>query len=153
MTLQIQAATPADATAISALVLRNAQDSLRPVYTAEQWAVFIQYYAQEAVEEKIRHQEVFVAFDGGRLAGTIALEDSFVLGFYTDTDYLGRGVGTALLQYLERHASAKGLTELELAASPVAVGFYAQRGWEVVGEEWFVYKGVRFWETRMRRVV
>ncbi len=153
MTLQIQAATQADAKAISALVLRNARETLQPHYTAEQWSVFIQYYAQEAVEEKIRCQDVFVAYDGDRLVGTIALEDFFVLGFYTAADYLGRGVGTALLQYLERHAAAKGLTTLELAASPVAVGFYTQRGWEVVGEEWFEYKGVQFWETRMRRVV
>lgn len=153
MHIKIQPATPAHAAALSDLVLRNARQMLFPHYSLEQWDVFLQYYSVEAVEEKIRTQDVFIAFEHDRLAGTIALEDGFVLGFYTDPSFMGRGVGTALLQFLEQYAGEKGLAQLELAASPVAVSFYKQRGWEVVGEEWFVYKGVKFWETRMRKVV
>lgn len=151
MSIQIRKAGLTDAAALSDLVLRNARQTLFPHYSTEQWNVFIQYYSVEAVEEKIRTQEVFIAFDGDRMAGTIALEEGFVLGFYTGPSFMGRGVGTALLQFLESYAGEKGLEQLELAASPVAVSFYTQRGWEVVGEEWFVYKGVKFWETRMRR--
>lgn len=151
MTLEIQAATLSDAAAISELVLHNSQKTLLPHYAPEQWAVFVQYYSLAAVEEKIRTQDVFVASIDHELVGTIALEADMVLGFYTHPDHMGKGIGSAVLSHLEQHARTKGLDHLQLAASPVAVSFYEERGWQRLGEEWFVYGGVRFWETRMRK--
>lgn len=153
MSIQIQPARISQAEAISQLVLRNSVQTLQPHYSAEQWSVFLQYYSVEAVIEKIRSQQVFCAYDEDRLAGTIALEGNMVLGFYTDPEMMGRGIGSALLTHLELFAASQNIRELELAASPVAVSFYEQRGWEKVGEEWFIYHGVPFWETRMRKAV
>ena len=147
----IRPATIADALAISELVHRNSRETLLPHYSPEQWAVFVQYYSLAAVEEKIRTQDVFVAIIDNEMVGTIALEDDMVLGFYTHPAHMGKGIGTAVLNHLEQHARAKGLDHLQLAASPVAVSFYEERGWQRLGEEWFVYGGVRFWETRMRK--
>lgn len=113
--------------------------------------MFAKYYSPEAVEKKIRSQQVFCAEVEGVLAGTIALDVDFVLGFYTHPSFFRRGIGARLLAHLEQQAWAQGVKVLELAASPVGIAFYEKRGWERVGEEDFYYEGVGFREMRMRR--
>lgn len=149
--IQIRKAELKDAEAISALVLANAARTLRAHYTEEQWAVFTKYYSPEAVRFKIVTQEVYCGEIGGRLVGTVAMANGFVLGFYTDPELIGRGIGTQLMQYLEEEARKMGIRVLELAASPVGVAYYSRHGWEMVGEEEFVYEGVGFWEVRMKK--
>ena len=141
----------ADAGLISELVLANAEKTLYEFYSPIQQKVFAKYYSRDAVIEKIATQDILCGELNNQVVGTVALKDAFVLGFYTHPDYLGKGIGTVLMQALERMASQNGIYELELAASPVGVAYYIKHGWELVGEEDFDYEGVLFRETRMRK--
>ena len=138
---------------ISALVLSNAGKTLQQYYSPIQWEVFQTYYSIEAVLKKLETQVVFCGEFNDVMVGTVAIEQGFVLGFYTHVDYLGLGIGTRLMQYLEKYCSEVGNNQLELAASPVGVAYYLKHGWETVGEEDFYYEGVLFRETRMRKTV
>jgi N-acetylglutamate synthase-like GNAT family acetyltransferase len=143
--LSIRRAQLSDAEAISELVLRY--------YSPIQWEVFASYYSIEAVQKKIQTQDVFCGEIDGKLAGTVAMENAFVLGFYTHNDFLGRGIGTQMMEYLEIYARSQGIKELQLAASPVGVAYYLKHGWTSLDEEDFFYEGVLFRETRMKKTL
>ncbi len=149
--LTIRRASQSDAAAIGELVLLNARKTLFQFYSTLQWEVFSRYYSTEAVLAKLDTQIIFCGEINEQLVATVAIENGFVLGFYTHPDHLGRGIGTSMMEYLEQEAKAQGILELELAASPVGVAYYLKHGWEKVDEEDFYYEGVLFRETRMRK--
>lgn len=63
-------------------------------------------------------------------------------------EWRGRGVGTGILEFLVAAARSRGLGECQLHAQSHALGFYAHRGFESVGEE-FMEAGIP--HRRMRR--
>lgn len=74
----------------------------------------------------------------GHLAPPAAREDAAnegkVVGRYVHSDHAGESVGSFLLGRLEERGRDRGLTALELTASPNAVGFYERHGYERVAE-------------------
>jgi GNAT superfamily N-acetyltransferase len=147
--LFIRSVTKADAKELSELTINNAEMYLKPHYSAEQWNVFIQYYSISVLEDKIERQDVFCACIENEIIGTIALENDFVVGFYTKKGYLGQGVGRHLMNHLEDFARQKGISKIKLAASPIALDFYHQNGWITIKECAIPYMGVDFIETLM----
>jgi predicted GNAT family N-acyltransferase len=54
-----------------------------------------------------------------------------------------RGVGTALLQYLEQQAIALGNRQIELNARETCVGFYIKQGYHVTGPGHILYGEIK----------
>jgi GNAT superfamily N-acetyltransferase len=98
------------------------------------------------MRQKIQTQQVFCATQSETIVGTIALENDFVVGFYTRTQNLGQGIGTLLMQYIEQVAREQGLTQIQLAASPAALSFY-YKNWQKVRDILPRYAGVEFEES------
>lgn len=153
MSLIIRNANKNDAIELSNLILENATYFLKPIYTLEQWNVFIQYYSLETILNKIETQAVFCAIKDTKIIGTIALDCNFVVGFYTNIQNLNQGVGKELLLFLENFAREKGLKKIRLASSPVANGFYEKMGWKKLKVLVFEYLGVGFEETLMEKTL
>lgn len=151
--LQIRPATSADAQKLSELIDENAQILLKPHYSELQLKIFLQYYSTQAMLEKLQKQIIFCAEINNQLVGTIALEDDFVVGFYTEVSRVNQGIGSALLDYLENHARAQGLNQIRLSASPVGVHFYERKGWKKVQDMVVDYLGVGFEETLMQKTL
>ncbi|MBL7727749.1 MAG: GNAT family N-acetyltransferase [Dinghuibacter sp.] len=151
MELNIREAVAGDARAISELVNENALAILRPHYSDEQWEVFIRYYSEQAVLDKIATQTFFCGTMNDQIVGTIALDGNFVVGFYTRVSHLKQGIGKTMMHHLEQFARNAGITELQLAASPEGVPFYLHNGWEKVNNLVMVYLGVGFEETLMKK--
>lgn len=153
MNLIFQKAVVADAEKLSQLICENARITLAPFYTQEQWQSFQLEYSPESMLEKIISQDVYCAMLDGVLAGTVALKEDWVVGVYTSMSHRGRGVGQKLMQFIETLAIEKGFSLLLLAASPVGASFYKKLGWETIAQQNFVYNGVTFEETLMRKKV
>jgi GNAT superfamily N-acetyltransferase len=134
--IQIRAAVADDAETLSNLICENAEAILHQHYDEKQWAILID-------------QHVFCAVLNNEIVGTIALENDFVVGFYTRLKYVNQGVGKTMMRYLEEFASKKGLTKLQLAASPEALCFYNKNGWTKVRNIVMEHYGVGFEETLM----
>jgi GNAT superfamily N-acetyltransferase len=105
------------------------------------------------MREKLQKQLIFCAEINNELVGTIALEDDFVVGFYTEVSKVNQGIGSALLDYLENYARAQGLNEIRLSASPVGVHFYERKGWKKIQDMVVDYLGVGFEETLMQKIL
>lgn len=147
--IEIRPALENDAEKLSQMICENAQAILSPHYNDKQWAIFIKYYSPEVMRKKISEQNVFCAELNEQTVGTIALDKDFVVGFYTRLQYLNRGIGKTMMKHLEAFALKKGLTELQLAASPEGLSFYYKNGWGKVKDFIIEHYGVGFEETLM----
>jgi GNAT superfamily N-acetyltransferase len=147
--ISIRRALESDAEVLSQMICENARTMLAPHYTKEQWDIFITYYSPEVIKKKISQQVVFCAEIEGEIVGSVALDNDFVVGFYTRLEYLNQGIGAAMMKHLEAFAQENNLKEIQLAASPVALKFYFKNGWEKVKDIIMEHYGVGFEETLM----
>jgi putative acetyltransferase len=128
----VREAREADAEAILDLHIASIRAFGPETYDDEQveaWA-----YKEGGPSYPIGHPEhvVLVAERAGEIAGfgDIAPPECELYAVYVHPEHAGEGVGTAILDLLERTASDHGCDRLELTASKNAVGFYAQAGYE-----------------------
>lgn len=96
-------------------------------------------------------QYIFCAEFNGNIVGTIALDKEFIVDFYTRLEYLNQGVGTSIMQHLEKFALDIGLNKIQLAASPEGLSFYYKHGWKKVKDITVEHYGVGFNETLIVR--
>lgn len=142
-----------DAKQLSDLICENAEALLKPHYSTEQWDIFIKYYSEQVMAEKIQQQTVFCAETNGNIVGTIALDGNLVVGFYTRLQQVNQGIGKQLMSHLENYAHARGIETLQLAASPAGLAFYYKNGWEKVKDFTVYHYGVGFEETLMTKTL
>lgn len=152
--INLRPASPSDADSLSQLIIGSAHASLAPHYSEVQMAAFLDYYSPSAMVGKIARQAVFCAEMEGQLVGTVALDGAGnLVGFYTHADFMGQGIGTAMMRHIEAFAKQKGHRKIRLTASPVGLGFYYKHGWERVSDYVFQHLGVDFDETLMRKEI
>lgn len=147
--ISIRTALISDAEEISKLVADNARVLLRKHYSEEQWSVFLRYYSIEVVVQKIQSQAFFCTVFQDVIIGVIALDFDCVVGLYTNINYVNKGIGATMLQFIENFAKQKGCTTIQLAASPVGLEFYYKHGWQKVEALQVLYYEVEFFETIM----
>jgi GNAT superfamily N-acetyltransferase len=147
--IQIRKAKSADAKTLSTLICQNAAALLKPHYSDQQWNIFIRYYSEEVMAEKIKKQTVFCAIQGDTILGTAALDGNFVVGLYTRLQHVNQGIGKLLMSHLETSARENGIKELQLAASPEGLAFYYKNDWQKVKDFIIEHYGVGFEETLM----
>jgi GNAT superfamily N-acetyltransferase len=153
MEINIRRAEPADAEILCRLISENAEKTLRRHYSDLQFATFLEYYSEKNWPEKFEKREIFCAVEGEKIVGTIALEGNWVVGFYTDAEFLGRGIGQKMIRFLEKFAREKNLKKLRLTASPAALDFYLKNGFRKKKDVLWSYKNVDFEETLMEFIL
>ena len=91
-----------------------------------------------------------VAVDGaGEVAGYASLRgDGYLHSLFTHRDWQGRGVATALLGEVERHAVQSGISLIRTEASITARPFFERRGYVVEAEQKALAR--RLWMTNFR---
>ncbi|MCU4751107.1 GNAT family N-acetyltransferase [Halobacteria archaeon AArc-curdl1] len=81
------------------------------------------------VEEETAHFVVATRDDDVVGFGHLALDAAEIRAVYVHPDHARDGVGTTILEHLERTALDAGLEDLSLLASKNAVEFYERHGW------------------------
>jgi len=89
--------------------------------------------------ELIVNNPVYVLEDAGRVCGYYSLEhldgDQIMLGnLFIDPDFIGSGVGRALLQHALALAASLGFRTICMESDPHAEGFYLRMGAVRIGE-------------------
>lgn len=85
--------------------------------------------------QKLSEFEIWVAELDGVAAGWGAIRGDTLEGLYTVPEFAGRGVGTALLEMLERRMREGGIDAIRAEASSNARAFYLQRGYLMSGPQ------------------
>lgn len=118
-------------------------DEVSKMLTEQAPSVFSKYYPKEAVDLFVRNsrpeeliksskeKEIFVAVDDDQIIGTGRLEGDTISTIFVDISYQGKGVGKAIMDYLEKRVRQKGATKVHLADVAInAVGFYEKLGYQ-----------------------
>lgn len=99
-----------------------------------------------------RNTTLLVELDGELLGFASLTPDNATIDLlYVPPYAAGQGVGSALLDALERLATARGATSLSVDASDTAEGFFTRRGYEVVRRNTIPVEDVWLSNTTMHR--
>ena len=86
--------------------------------------------------------------------GSLVVDNTELRSCYVVPEAARMGVGSALVQEIERIARGRGLTHLELDASLNAEPFYAALGYEAVERgEHVLRSGLRMAAVKMRKII
>jgi GNAT superfamily N-acetyltransferase len=77
----------------------------------------------------------------GTIAGLAGLDMNEVRLLYVDPKHQRRGIGRALLQYLERMVPPAFFCDIFLYSTPSAESFYRERGYQSLGDHVFDLEG------------
>ena len=97
---------------------------------AETWAAKL---TVAGMQRKLSQLEIWVAEVDASIAGWAAIHGDRLEGMYVDPTFVGKGIGSGLLELVEGRMRAKGLASISAEASANAERFYIQRGYEPVG--------------------
>jgi len=125
-------ATVADASAISALIVRTVRTTNAPDYEAKIIDLICANFTSEKVAGSMAKRDVFVCFMDDVLAGTISLGEDKLHSLFVEPKLQRRGIGARLVDHLERHAIGKGLSVLRLSSSITARAFYERLGYQLI---------------------
>lgn len=103
-------------------------------------------------ERFLRAYKVFVAEIGNKIGGFSEYHaDGHVDTLYVHYEHQGEGVGSSLMKRIEEEAARTGVIKLYLEASITGRPFFANKGFQVVGEEVKKYRGAAFRQALMEK--
>lgn len=148
----IRKATSKDANQISNLI-QKVTDKNPNNYSTEQIIAWKKYNTPSEINKQLNDRIVFCAFNERELIGTIALKENFILGFYVNHSIRKTGIGTKLLDYLEKYASNNKIKLLKLTSTPSAFEFYKNRGYQTKEEVVLTIYGIDYLEKEMEKII
>ncbi|BDD05488.1 GNAT family N-acetyltransferase [Aureibacter tunicatorum] len=148
----IRKATSNDIDDISSLII-EVTDKNPNHYSPEQITAWKKYNTPSEIKKQMNDRLMFCAIKNNKIIGTIALKDDFILGFYVCYSVRKMGIGTKLLDYLEKYASEKNITKLKLTSTPSAFKFYKNRGYAIKANVTLSIYGIDYPETEMEKKI
>jgi GNAT superfamily N-acetyltransferase len=135
----IRRAEPEDAESVTALLVRSIREVCGPDYDNDE-AILTPWCANKTTENMRRGilntiNYWIVALDGEKIAGTALMELNGEIHLcYLLPEYLGRGIGKAMLNDMLEFARTSGLKKVTLGSTRTARDFYKRNGFIELGE-------------------
>lgn len=98
------------------------------------------------------NRPTWIAFIGERAAGFSDLESNGHLDMmFVHPDFAKKGVATALLKQIEKHAEAEGLQRIFVESSITAKPFFEKHGFAVIKEQTVEIRGQQLTNFQMEK--
>ncbi|WP_205300323.1 GNAT family N-acetyltransferase [Pantoea sp. Ap-967] len=120
MDCYIRQALPNDAVAISQVIISALRTSNAADYDARTIARVEASFSAPAIIALLTQRQVFVALIDENVVATASLENDVVRSVFVCPDHQGLGIGRQLMQVIEQHATASGLSSLRVPSSITA---------------------------------
>lgn len=134
MSIEIRAAQPHDAPAISRVIVDALRISNARDYSPEVIQRVESNFTAERIGKLIETRLVLVALQDQQVLGTASLDGQVIRTVFVDPTQQGKGIGRRLMAAIERLAQERGASELLVPSSLTAQGFYRQLGFTQVRE-------------------
>lgn len=125
----VRAAKVVDATVLSALIQRT----IRMTNSYDYEPAFIEStcsnFTSAKVAQKFADQHVCAGVCDNVIVGTASFRRGKLLSLFVEPHFQHQGIGTQLVQHIERHAVSSGFSELWVSSSITARTFYAKFGY------------------------
>lgn len=105
------------------LALLNSKD-----YSDENIKFMVEHFSPQTVLDLAAKREMFIAVVDSKIAGTGSLQNGTIYSLFVDPDYVGKGIGTKLMNKLEETAKSNHIDVLKVPSSITAIGFYMRLG-------------------------
>jgi putative acetyltransferase len=130
-TFPLQPFLPGDTMPLADLFAQSIEELTADDYTEGQRIAWASAAADgEAFAERLGSMVTLVVRAEGQYAGFASLKDNAILDMlYVHPDFAGQGVGSTLVDALERLAKARGAASLTVDASDTAEEFFERRGY------------------------
>jgi GNAT superfamily N-acetyltransferase len=80
--------------------------------------------------ELSKERDFFVAVEKSKIIGTITIIDDCIGTVFVDPEYHNKGIGTKLMETIEKLAKDRKIEELRLQSSINAIDFYEKLGYK-----------------------
>lgn len=128
---------PADAGAVQNIIHRGLREINSQDYPAKRIEEYCGYFTVEKIRSQAETAHMYVAVsDDGKVVGTGTIApfwgsetESILLTIYVLPDLIGHGIGTAIIQTLEKDEYALRAKRIEIPSSVTAVNFYRKMGY------------------------
>ncbi|HYG70336.1 MAG TPA: GNAT family N-acetyltransferase [Anaeromyxobacteraceae bacterium] len=147
----IRRATPEDAEAIWSTHRTSVLGLTAPEYTQDQIAAWLDLTPDDFRASMARGELFFVAESAGDVLGFAAVRGDEARAVYVRPDAVRRGIGTRLLDAVEREVRAGGGTAVTCEATLNAVPFYLANGYVETGRSDRTVRGVALPSVRMTK--
>lgn len=134
MSIEIRAAQPHDAPAISRVIVDALRISNARDYSPEVIQRVESNFTAERIGKLIETRLVLVALQDQQVLGTASLDGQVIRTVFVDPTQQGKGIGRRLMAAIERLAQERGARELRVPSSLTAQGFYRQLGFTQIRE-------------------
>jgi predicted N-acetyltransferase YhbS len=133
MKLKVRKAKPGDARRIALLRKRTFEKVNRKNYTKEQIDSINKLNPPSRILEKMKKRTMFCLVDeNDKLLGVVGLEGNRIGGLFVKHNYIGKGFGKKLLDFIEDYAKKKGHKKVILYSSVYAEPFYQKQGFKKI---------------------
>lgn len=152
-TMLIRPYIPGEELLLRAVFHSSVHGLARRDYTVEQlhaWAP-AEYDAELWCQRMLVNQTLVAELDGQPAAFTDLQPSGYVDMFFVAAPYAGRGVGSALLQYVFSAAAERGIGELYSDVSLTAEPFFTRHGFTVDSRNKVEVRGVLLDNASMRK--
>ena len=128
---------PADAGTVQNIIHRGLREINSQDYPAKRIEEYCGYFTVEKIRSQAETAHMYVAVsDDGKVVGTGTIApfwgsetESILLTIYVLPDLIGHGIGTAIIQALEKDEYALRAKRIEIPSSVTAVNFYRKMGY------------------------
>ena len=125
-----------DVQAVQNIIHRGLREVYGKDYPAELIEEYCACFTLEKIKSQVNYAHMYVAVSGEEIVGTgsIApywgsLTESILLTIYILPEFIGQGVGTAIIQALEQDEYFLRANRIEIPSSVTAVKFYEKMGY------------------------
>jgi N-acetylglutamate synthase-like GNAT family acetyltransferase len=134
----IKKARPKDARKISLLRRKTIKERNKNDYPKIFVDTIINKNSPKEIVNKMKTRNMFCAWDGDTLVGTVDLEGDKIGGLFVKSSEIGKGIGTKLMDFIENYAHSKKIKQARLYSTKFAVNFYKKRGFYPVDSGYWI---------------
>ncbi|MFJ7283566.1 GNAT family N-acetyltransferase [Pseudomonas sp. NPDC099000] len=132
---QTRPATPADASAISQVIILALRQSNALDYPPDIIAQVESSFSTESIRTLLTRRQVFVATIDSRVVATASLDRDVVRSVFVDPGHQRAGLGRQLMATIESIAADAKIEVLRVPSSITAQAFYFKLGFRKVRDE------------------
>jgi N-acetylglutamate synthase-like GNAT family acetyltransferase len=151
MNMIIKKARKEDAGKISTLRRKTIREINKQDYPNVFLKFLINKNSKKSIINKIKDEEIFCAWDGNTLLGTVGLKENKVGGLFVNSSKLGKGIGSQLMDFIENKARSKGFKKVRLYSTKFAFNFYKKRGYALVPSGYWIMDKFKIKDRKMEK--
>ncbi|VVB77694.1 Acetyltransferase (GNAT) domain protein [uncultured archaeon] len=84
---------------------------------------------------RYKYADMYCLKNKKKIIGTIDLYNNEIKGFYIHHEHIKEGLGTVLLDFIEKFAKKQGHKKIRLDCNKSAYGFYLKKGFNLIGKK------------------